>query len=392
MKEMYKGMVNSPQTKLDQAINAADTDIRVKDGTAFPKGPNLAVIGIDKSAETILYSAVNNNILVGCTRGYQGTARNWDVNTPIARNFTEADLNAVQENIRTLDEIKVDKMDGKGLSTNDFTDAAKKKVDAIPSNPKYTDTIQDLSNYAKKTDLPTKLSQLSEDTGHQTVTDEEKTSWNNKVDKVNDKQLSTNDFTNDFKTSLESLMMKNTPSSDFNLVSKAGLYNGSFSSNCPVSSGKYTLFVFPTDRTLQHRENYMFQIAVKDNTDDMPYFRLRRGSTTWGKWYKYSTNDYSNEDKNKVNSIPSSPKYTDTITTINGKTGTISKEDIVALGIPGSAKSYSAATTSSDGLMSSADKKKLDRVKEQVILTQTQYDALSTDQKNDSAKIYFIKA
>lgn len=392
MKEMYKGMVNSPQTKIDQAINAADTDIKVKDGSVFPDGPNLAVIGIDQHAETILYSAVNNNILVGCARGYQGSAKNWESNSPIARNFTEADLNAVQENIRTLDEAKVDKVDGKALSTNDFTDVAKKKVEAIPPNPKYTDTVPNLTPYAKKTDIKTKLSDMEEDGTHRTVSDQEKTSWNNKVDKVSGKGLSTNDFTDDLKTSLESLMMKNTPSSDFNSVSKAGIYNGSFSTNCPSGNGKYTLFVFPTDSNTQHRENYMFQIAVKDNTDDTPHFRLRRGSTTWGSWYKYSVNNYSNEDKNKVNSIPPRPKYTDTVTTINGKTGAISKADIVALGIPGSAKSYSAATISTDGLLSASDKKKLDSVKEQVILTQTQYNALSTDQKNDASKIYFIKA
>ena len=35
---------------------------------------------------------------------------------------------------------KVDKVSGKCLSTNDFTNADKAKVDAIPSNPKYTDT------------------------------------------------------------------------------------------------------------------------------------------------------------------------------------------------------------------------------------------------------------
>lgn len=153
MKEMYKGMVNSPQTKLSKAINSADTDIYVKDGLAFPKGPNLAVIGTDKSAETILYSSVNNDILVGCTRGYQGEAKTWDVNTPIARNFTEADLDTVQENIKSLDENKVSKENGKQLSTNDYTTEAKAKVDAIPADPKYTDTIQDLSEYLKKSDV-----------------------------------------------------------------------------------------------------------------------------------------------------------------------------------------------------------------------------------------------
>lgn len=38
---------------------------------------------------------------------------------------------------------KVDKVDGKGLSTNDYDDDAKSKVDAIPQDPKYTDTVYD---------------------------------------------------------------------------------------------------------------------------------------------------------------------------------------------------------------------------------------------------------
>lgn len=36
---------------------------------------------------------------------------------------------------------KVDKVAGKDLSTNDYTNEAKAKVDAIPENPKYTDTV-----------------------------------------------------------------------------------------------------------------------------------------------------------------------------------------------------------------------------------------------------------
>ncbi len=42
-----------------------------------------------------------------------------------------------------IDRGKVDKVDGKGLSTNDYTAADKAKVDAIPANPKYTDTVYD---------------------------------------------------------------------------------------------------------------------------------------------------------------------------------------------------------------------------------------------------------
>ena len=43
----------------------------------------------------------------------------------------------------TIDSGKVDKVTGKGLTSNDYTDAAKAKVDAIPANPKYTDTVYD---------------------------------------------------------------------------------------------------------------------------------------------------------------------------------------------------------------------------------------------------------
>lgn len=107
-----------------------------------------------------------------------------------------------------------------------------------------------------------------------------------------------------------------------------------------------------------------------------------------------STNDYTDVAKTKVDNIPASPKYTDTITTISGKTGAITKADIVALGIPGqdTNTTYGLVTQSSNGLMSAADKKRLDNIKEQVALTETQYKALSTEQQNDSKKIYFIKA
>ena len=107
-----------------------------------------------------------------------------------------------------------------------------------------------------------------------------------------------------------------------------------------------------------------------------------------------STNDYSNADKAKVNNIPANPKYTDTVTSINGKTGAITKADIVALGIPSqdTNTTYGLASQSSNGLMSAADKKRLDNIKEQVALTETQYNALSSSQQNDSTKIYFIKA
>ena len=238
---------------------------------------------------------------------------------------------------------------GDPLTFEKLTDEQKKDI----ANKVVIDDIA--AAYVKKDDLTQSLSNKAD-----------KSDLNKKVDVVSGKSLSSNDFTNDFKTTLEELTMSNPPSTDFNSVSKQGIYNGSFSSNCPNGSGKYTLIVFPTDSSTQHRTNYMFQIAIRDNSDSTPYFRQRRGASAWGKWYKYSTNDYTDSDKKKVSDIPSNPKYTDT--------------------------TYSEATTSSRGLMSASDKKKLNNIKEQIVLTEAEYNALSDSQKNDASKIYFIKA
>lgn len=238
---------------------------------------------------------------------------------------------------------------GDPLTFEKLTDEQKKDI----ANKVVIDDIA--AAYVKKDDLTQSLSNKAD-----------KSDLNKKVDVVSGKSLSSNDFTNDFKSSLEELTMSNPPSTDFNSVSKQGIYNGSFSSNCPNGSGKYTLIVCPTDSSTQHRTNYMFQIAVRDNSDSTPYFRQRRGSSTWGKWYKFSTNDYTDSDKRKLDAIPSDAKYTDT--------------------------TYSEASTSSSGLMSASDKKKLNNLKEQIILTEAEFNALSDSQKNDVSKIYFIKA
>lgn len=47
------------------------------------------------------------------------------------------------DDIQKIADDKVDKAEGMGLSTNDYDNAAKAKVDAIPDDPKYTDTVYD---------------------------------------------------------------------------------------------------------------------------------------------------------------------------------------------------------------------------------------------------------
>lgn len=62
-----------------------------------------------------------------------------------------------------IDSGKVDKVSGKGLSTNDYTDTAKAKVDAIPANPQYTDTVFS-GSYNDLTDKPTIPAPVTEQT------------------------------------------------------------------------------------------------------------------------------------------------------------------------------------------------------------------------------------
>jgi hypothetical protein len=89
---------------------------------------------------------------------------------------------------------------------------------------------------------------------------------------------------------------------------------------------------------------YPVQLAV--NNTGM-YFRYGISNTTWGAWNKIvKTTDIptslpaSGGNADTVNGhsvnidIPANAVFTDTITTINGKTGVIAKSDITALGIP----------------------------------------------------------
>ena len=84
---------------------------------------------------------------------------------------------------------KVDKVEGKGLSTNDYTNAEKTKLDGIADG-------------ANKTTVDTALSATSTNPVQNKVIN---TALGNKVDKVEGKGLSTNDYTNAEKTKLDGI-------------------------------------------------------------------------------------------------------------------------------------------------------------------------------------------
>lgn len=89
---------------------------------------------------------------------------------------------------------KVDKVDGKGLSTNDFTDEYKDKLDSL-ENITFEESDPTVPAWAKEANKPTytaeevgalaastTLADLVDDANHRTVSDSEKATWNAKSD------------------------------------------------------------------------------------------------------------------------------------------------------------------------------------------------------------------
>ena len=89
---------------------------------------------------------------------------------------------------------KVDKVSGKSLSTNDYTNAEKTKLAGIEANA---------NNYSHPSSHPASI--ITETSEKRFVTDTEKTTWNNKVDKISGKGLSTNDYTTEEKNKLQGI-------------------------------------------------------------------------------------------------------------------------------------------------------------------------------------------
>jgi len=96
---MYPGMINSPQTELSAAISDTAVSISVTDASKLPPAPNLATIGTDETAETILYTGKSGNNLTGVTRAFEGAAKSWSAGAKIARNFTNRDFESILNNI-----------------------------------------------------------------------------------------------------------------------------------------------------------------------------------------------------------------------------------------------------------------------------------------------------
>jgi hypothetical protein len=173
IEQMYKGIAYSPNATIVNTIGPTDTVIEVTDIDAFPDAPNIAVIGTDENAETILYATKVNNNLSGCTRGLEGMAKEWQKDEIISRNFTNYDYERLIQNILKLYDEKVSKEEGMQLSSNNFTDSAKTKLEEIEEKAnKYIHPEKHLATI------------IIQDENNCFVSEAEKNSWNAKQSKL----------------------------------------------------------------------------------------------------------------------------------------------------------------------------------------------------------------
>lgn len=104
--------------------------------------------------------------------------------------------------IKDLLSKKVDKVDGKGLSTNDYTTAEKTKLSGIETGANKTVVDTTLTSTGTN---PVQGKVIYTELGKKADTTTVNTELGKKVDKITGKDLSTNDFTNDYKTKLDGI-------------------------------------------------------------------------------------------------------------------------------------------------------------------------------------------
>lgn len=267
----------------------------------------------------------------------------------------------VWSKIKAITNTKVDKVNGKGLSTNDYTTTEKNKLEGIETGA--TKTIVDATIGSTSTNPVQNKAVYA--------------SLNNKVDKVSGKGLSTNDYTTTEKTKLSGIE-DNANNYVLPIASASALGGIKVGDNLTIGSdgklsavqGTYTL---PTASA-----SILGGIKVGTNLSINGSGVLSATDTTYSPATTSSNGLMTSADKTKLDGIEaqankyvhpshtskSSGLYKVTVDSLGHVTAatSVAKSDITALGIPAQDTTYNNATTSTAGLMSAADKTKLDGI------------------------------
>lgn len=146
LNKMYDGVANSPDTFLTSPLASGGNIMYVADSSVFGTLPNLAVLGSEANAETVLIISKRSDQGLNIQRAVEGVARDWAKASIVARNFTNYDYKILKENIELLNSDKVGKVTGKGLSSNDYTNAEKNKLVNIEDEANKVTKLSELEN------------------------------------------------------------------------------------------------------------------------------------------------------------------------------------------------------------------------------------------------------
>lgn len=186
-----------------------------------------------------------------------------------------------------------------------------------------------IAKKADKTEIKTKLSEMTDDSTHRLVTDAQKSEWDDKVDKVDGKGLSTNDFTDEDKSKLDGIdLSKYVTDENFTSVANEAL-------------GKSDIALQKSDAALQ----------------------------------KSAINE---EHINQVDK-----KATDAIDSV---------KKVSSRAVANSARIDAVVSKVQKELSKKADRTEIADFKRCKVLTQAEYDALSSTEKDRADTLYFIKA
>lgn len=200
MEKMYKGIANSPESFIKEKLIADGTILYIADNSILPEIPNLLVIGEGERAETVLVKSKRDDNGLNIQRAIEGNAIEWDKGTTVARNFCNLDYQTLIDNIGELDNNKADRSEIK-TKLAEMTDDSSHRLVSDAEKAIW-------NNKAEKAEIKTKLSELIDDSTHRLVTDTEKTAWNKVSNKADITSVANLEQSKADKTDLEKIEKK----------------------------------------------------------------------------------------------------------------------------------------------------------------------------------------
>lgn len=107
--ELFNAQAGSPEVTLAVALDNEIQEIEINESVdILPEAPNIVTLFNDTGAfETVMYSGkdFSTNKLTNVTRGFQGEAQSWAIDTKIARLITAYDFDVIKKKFDELNEF-----------------------------------------------------------------------------------------------------------------------------------------------------------------------------------------------------------------------------------------------------------------------------------------------